>query len=280
MKVFSELSAAEAARQPGPEIQPSLGLFYFWGDRALYIGPDAVATVHAHHAVQVCIGLSGPARLGTGRAPCRNYEGAVIQSDQPHETDVPIALIASFWLEPDATAAQRLVPPGVDFSILSIEPPKLGDVVPRLLDCWHDRYTSQQAAELLDEVVQTLALNQSPHPAIDPRVARAREILDSAPGRRVPLAEVAANVALSPSRLAHLLSAQMGLPARRYLLWLRLRDAIGELTRGASITEAAHAAGFADGAHFSRTFRRMLGFTPSDALQVSRFVQDAPARRR
>jgi len=46
-----------------------------------------------------------------------------------------------------------------------------------------------------------------------------------------------------------------------------------------SITEAAHAAGFADGAHFSRTFRRMMGFTPSDASLVSRFVQDVPATR-
>ena len=125
----------------GPEIEPSPGLFYFWCDRALYLGPDAVATVHAHHAVQVCIGLSGPARLGTGAdAPCVNYEGAVIRSDQPHQTDVPIALIASFWLEPDTAEAQRLVPPGVDLSILPIERSKLGDVVPRLLDCWHGRY--------------------------------------------------------------------------------------------------------------------------------------------
>ena len=37
---------------------------------------------------------------------------------------------------------------------------------------------------------------------------------------------------------------------------------------GASVTRAAHHAGFADGAHMTRTFRRMLGATPSDlALQ-------------
>jgi AraC-like DNA-binding protein len=262
-------------------IESSSGRFYFWGERALYLGPDIPATVHAHHAVQVCIGLSGPARLGTGAgAPCVNYRGAVIPSDQPHETDVPIALIASFWLEPDTAEAQRLVQPGEDASIRPIERPKLGDVVPRLLDCWNGRYESRRAAALLDEVVQILAPHRRPLPVIDPRVARAREILDSAADRRVPLAQVARSVGLSSSRLAHLLGAELGLPARRYLLWLRLRDAIGELARGASITEAGHAAGFADGAHFSRTFRRMLGFTPSDAMQVSKFVQDAPVKRR
>jgi AraC-like DNA-binding protein len=35
---------------------------------------------------------------------------------------------------------------------------------------------------------------------------------------------------------------------------------------GASVTSAAHRAGFADAAHLTRTFRRMLGATPDLAL--------------
>jgi len=35
---------------------------------------------------------------------------------------------------------------------------------------------------------------------------------------------------------------------------------------GASLTEAAHAAGFFDSAHFSRTFRQTFGFAPSTVL--------------
>ena len=34
-------------------MEPSPGRFYFWGDRALYLGPGLAATAHAHHAVQV-----------------------------------------------------------------------------------------------------------------------------------------------------------------------------------------------------------------------------------
>jgi AraC-like DNA-binding protein len=44
---------------------------------------------------------------------------------------------------------------------------------------------------------------------------------------------------------------------------------------GASLTEAAHEAGFADSAHFSRTFRRTFGL-PAASLRVNgRFVSGA-----
>lgn len=62
----------------------------------------------------------------------------------------------------------------------------------------------------------------------------------------------------------HVFTASVGAPLKPYLLRLRLQRAAGELVRGASATQAAHAAGFADTAHMTRTFRRMLGTTPSE----------------
>jgi len=256
------------------------GCFYFWGERALYLGPGMPATVHAHHAVQVCIPLSGTVRLRSGPGTrWRQYAGAVIPSNQPHESDKAVPLIASLWLEPDTDEAQRVVYAcGGPRIIFSIQRFQIDAVVPRLREYWHQRRDAQHAASLVDEVLQILAARVRLGSRTDLRVARARAALGAAPDRRLPLAEVAAHVELSASRLAHLLRAEMGLPARRYLLWLRLRDAVGELTRGVSITTAAHAAGFADAAHLTRTFRRMLGFTPSAALRVSRFVQAALPR--
>src|SRR6266481_5803252 len=63
-----------AAWSGGASLTP--GRFYFWGARALYLGPGLPATVLSHHAVQVCIPLSGTVRLRTGaRAEWRHYEG-------------------------------------------------------------------------------------------------------------------------------------------------------------------------------------------------------------
>jgi AraC-like DNA-binding protein len=60
---------------------------------------------------------------------------------------------------------------------------------------------------------------------------------------------------------------QTGLPFRTYLLWLRLMRGLEAFASGASLTDAALDAGFADSAHFSRTFRRMFGTTAA-ALDV------------
>jgi AraC-like DNA-binding protein len=82
-----------------------------------------------------------------------------------------------------------------------------------------------------------------------------------------PAAEIAATVGLSPSRFQHLFTAHIGVPFRRYRAWHRLRAAIREVTRGANYTEAAHAAGFADQAHFARHFRRTFGAPASRGLR-------------
>lgn len=44
---------------------------------------------------------------------------------------------------------------------------------------------------------------------------------------------------------------------------MRLQAAIRESAQGATLTHAACAAGFADAAHLTRTFRRMFGIAPS-----------------
>jgi AraC family transcriptional regulator len=255
------------------------GRLYFWGARALYLGRGLAATVHAHHAIQICVPLTGSVRLRPGPGTrWKEYEAAVIPGNQPHESDVAVELIASLWIEPETARARRLLPRQATRGIVPLPPAFCRSFGAPLLACWDDGWSSRRAAALVEDIVREVAADQSPA-AGDPRVMRALEILGSAPERRVRLADVAAGVSLSPSRLAHLLRAEIGLPARRYLLWLRLRDAVQALARGMSVTDAAHAAGFADAPHFDRTFRRMLGFTPCAAPWVSTFVQAVPAAK-
>ncbi|WP_025126919.1 helix-turn-helix domain-containing protein [Pseudomonas sp. PH1b] len=115
------------------------------------------------------------------------------------------------------------------------------------------------------------ALRRCPRqPLADRRVARALAALDAALGGKVPAAQLAAQANVSLSQLERLFARDVGLPVRRLVLWRRLRLAMALLLEGRAITEAAHGAGFADSAHFSRTLKSLFGVTASQALKSLR----------
>ena len=66
---------------------------------------------------------------------------------------------------------------------------------------------------------------------------------------------------------------------RPYILWRRFLRVWELLSTGASLSSAAHAAGFADAAHLTRTSRRMFAFAPS-ALQLATPLDKSTDSRR
>ena len=84
------------------------------------------------------------------------------------------------------------------------------------------------------------------------------------------LSQLATEASLSSSRLRHRIAQIVGMPYRPYLRWLRLQRALKLTIAGNSLTDAAHAAGFADAAHLARTMRRHFGITLSQVLEAFR----------
>jgi AraC family transcriptional regulator len=95
----------------------------------------------------------------------------------------------------------------------------------------------------------------------------------------VSLGQAAEGIYLSESRLRHLFVEQTGIPFKTYLLWLRLISALDHYARGNSLTQAAHAAGFSDSAHFSRTFRRTFGLPATTLTRIQPLRSSARAMR-
>ncbi|MFO0713157.1 MAG: helix-turn-helix domain-containing protein [Sandaracinus sp.] len=109
---------------------------------------------------------------------------------------------------------------------------------------------------------------------VDPRLLRAIDAMEHADADVV---SAAARAGLSESRLAHLMTRELGPPPVAYRTWFKLRRAIeGALVAGLDLTEAAHAAGFADSAHLSRTCKHLLGVAPAAMLPptVHRFDEE------
>ncbi|MFC3203313.1 helix-turn-helix domain-containing protein, partial [Alteromonas oceani] len=57
------------------------------------------------------------------------------------------------------------------------------------------------------------------------------------------------------------------IPISRFIVWWRVRAAIEQLSKSATLTEAAHASGFSDLPHMSKTFKQLFGFAPSSLFK-------------
>jgi AraC-like DNA-binding protein len=102
----------------------------------------------------------------------------------------------------------------------------------------------------------------------DVRILSALRRMRDEPHRSRSVTELGQCAGLSSSRFLHLFKAETGVPLRRYRLWNRMGAAVGAFRDGMSLTEAAHAAGFASSAHFSTAFRDMFGMMPSALLKT------------
>lgn len=256
-------------RAPSASLRVWSGRLFLWPGRALYVGPAADTALHSHHAIQLCIGLGGAFRLrGDPTAAWREYQLAVVAPDRIHQLDGRGAPLALVYVDPDADEGRPLaaVAPAGDFEFGS--PGNFEPEIAQLHTCRGETCSPGRAAEAVNRLLGRLVPGHVQHRMLDARIMR---VLDRVrrTGFRLPAAEAAAFVRLSSHRFQHLFRDGTGIPFRRYLLWLRLVDAVGTIAGGASLTQAAHAAGFADSAHLSRTFRRMFGLPPSAMSNVA-----------
>jgi AraC-like DNA-binding protein len=130
----------------------------------------------------------------------------------------------------------------------------------------------ETADRIISAIIDRLA-GPIAFPKTHPRIEKALSYIHHAQGKELTLSQLAAQVFLSESRLSHLFKAEVGIPIQRYLLWYKVMQTAFNIGRGMSFTDAAEEAGFADSAHFSRTFRAMFGITPSQILKRSRLVR-------
>jgi len=103
---------------------------------------------------------------------------------------------------------------------------------------------------------------------ISEHVLAALHYLDLNLNGRPTLSEAAAAGHISPSRLTHLFTDEVGIPFRSYVLWLRLRRVAEMVADGSNLTEAAISSGFSDSSHLSRVFKDNFGLAPSALLRM------------
>lgn len=245
-----------------PSPAPAAGALPLWPPLLASLGPGGRSARHAHHAMHLVLALEGRLRVRTaGRPAWQAAAGVLTAPDAEHGIDASGRETLLVFLDPESDAGRSLrgvlagparLVSGSERDLLAREasPPA---IMARGGEPWIAR-----ALEVLGG--PPVAARHAVHP----RVRRLLRLIASGPAPlQTSLEELARAVDLSPGRLMHVFTESIGIPLRPYLLWLKLQRAAGAIAAGMPLAEAALAAGFADSAHMSRTFRRMLGAPPS-----------------
>ncbi|MEY2935642.1 MAG: hypothetical protein RL033_6391 [Pseudomonadota bacterium] len=251
------------------------GRILFWEGASLWVlgtrpGQERYPKTdfHSHHAVQVTLALQGGFTLETREQQVVGG-AAAMAPDTEHALEAE-GIIAHLFVDPEGRLGRALQ--RVLFSsarLVALQSSQLAGLPAQLLADFEapDRTDAALLAlgrRLLAQLAGEGEGDERPEARVRRMAAWAAAHLD----QPMSLVEAAAHVGLSSGRARHLFVESTGLPFRTYLLWLRLTKAVELFSAGASLTEAAHGAGFSDSSHLSRTFRRMFGIAP-DSLRVS-----------
>jgi AraC family transcriptional regulator len=244
-----------------------IGRVVFWEGGSLWLALITGGnSLHLHHAIQISLPLTGLVRFRRSQSTeWVEYCGAVIAPDLPHAFDAPGRVVANILFEPECAAGRALLDRYGDQGIAALPDEVAARLVAPLAKAYANDASDAELVRLAQDAIAELSGVTRPAGATDPRVLKAIAYVRDHLGEPISLLSIAAAVGLSPGRLRHLFVSETGVSCKAFVLWERLNVALALGFGGASWTEAAHAANFADSAHLSRTCRRMFGLAPTAA---------------
>ncbi len=229
-----------------------------WPAAMIVWGPGFTTAGHRHHCFQLVMVMRGSLLVRGGSENAWMKCGAVlVRPDVAHEIDARDSTVLIAFVDSESELGTALGE-RLDGDISRISDGQVAR--------WRAALGRTPTEARVERWVKSQLLHRRRPVKIHPRVNRALKYLRERLGISddFSLKTVAGISGLSPSHFMHTFTASVGVPLRPYILWLRLQRAACDLMDGSTVTSAAHNAGFSDGAHLTRTFRRMLGMTPTD----------------
>ncbi|EPR71573.1 helix-turn-helix domain-containing protein [Cyclobacterium qasimii] len=241
-----------------------------WKDMILFWGSNEKAiSEHRHPTIQLVLATDNSFTSQNGKGEWIEKKGLLIAPNYSHKCNAKNIPILTLDIDPESILGEWIAKhllngkKSIDFTPKSIDFKAIAELLAQ--QKWEDLRTIVEGVFLFRNEYESALKDNRIETVIDFIVHNINEPLTSK-----NLSQVAC---LSESRLLHLFKEKMGLPIRNYILWIRIKMVIMEITKGNSLTKASFEAGFSDQAHMTRTFIKVIGLPPSTFSKNSKFVQ-------
>jgi AraC family transcriptional regulator len=122
----------------------------------------------------------------------------------------------------------------------------------------------------------TMIADGLPSPHLQRKIHEVQLFLAQNLAQDVDLNAIAAHASLSPYYFTRQFTAMVGMPPYRYLITLRIKRAAELLLESdLTVTQILHRVGFHSPSHFTTTFRRHMGMSPTDYRRRNDFERNA-----
>jgi len=244
-----------------------------WKDFKIFYGSHSrTVDEHSHPVIQLVFAIRGTFRSKDDSGNWVAKKGLLIAPNCPHECDASDVPIISIQIDPESSLGGWILSNQLNDRLIIDYPSK--DIVSIDINRFSDHLVHEDWPAIR-EMIETAFGFRKTTPLFhkDERIQDVVAFISNNIGQKINSATLAEVAYLSESRLLHLFKAEMGLPIRNYILWLRLQIVIELIVDGDSLTTASYKAGFSDQAHMTRTFTNMIGVPPSLISKNSKFVQ-------
>ncbi|WP_208724834.1 helix-turn-helix transcriptional regulator [Leptospira yasudae] len=240
----------------------SNGILYLMNGRVFFATNAMQTDFHSHYAATLAVSLTETISIETERGK-EEYRVALVGPNTHHRTVSPGIEMVALLIDPETYeygSISEFVQTG---EVKRLEVNAFLPLIERLWDLYYGRLNDVEVWDLHIDLLRTVYPFRKLEKAIDERIQKIAQRIRAEMPDSIRMNEIGKDFSVSEDRLIRLFKENLGIPLRRYLLWVRILEAAKLLKDGKSITEAAHAAGFSDSAHFTRTFKENFGFVPS-----------------
>ncbi len=242
-------------------------IIYYWHGASLMLLNNLQTDFHKHYPVEIYVGLDHEFEIDFGQG-WEKRKSVVIASNQVHKISScnnPIAIIILDPMVHNIGAMQKSG--AVNDCKLQLKEEYTSTIIDTLKKIQAREYSSQEAIKFTKETIETVFASNRFINKQDSRLITVFNLLEDMKCSRVSMYDISKAVNLSESRISHIFKMQTGSSIQSYISWLKLKQTIKNIMYGQSFTTALYECGFSDSAHFSRTYKKMFGASPSTFLK-------------